>query len=145
MQHALGSSGLCTADLFNSNRFISAEEICSSAPAADRLWHQLETEAPKGGRICLWDEPQLFAVLPCPSNYLNRKNSWRVIWLHMVNVSCSQPLVQVPCKRTSEDSSAPVKHFLKRQQVECCSLLTHQKILAPVGSTRNDSRTGAFT
>lgn len=49
MQYSLDSSGLRTTYLFNSNRFISAKEICSTVPAADRLWHELEAEAPKEG------------------------------------------------------------------------------------------------
>lgn len=40
MQYSLDGSGLHITYLFNSNRFISAKEICSTIPVADGLWHK---------------------------------------------------------------------------------------------------------
>lgn len=104
MQYSLGSSGLCITYLFNSNHFISAKKICSATPAADRLWQKLEAEAPKGGRICLRAEPQLFAAFLCPGNYFDRRTPGGLFGL-CTRVLCSQPPVR-------EQTSEPPKTFL---------------------------------
>lgn len=131
MQHALGSSGLCTTDLFNRSRFISAKEICSTAAAADRLWHQLEAKAPKGRRICLWDEPQLFAVFPCPSNYFNRKNSWRVIWLHMVHVMFTVTSSGIRRENLCRQFCSCKAFFLKSSRLNAAACSHTRKYLLP--------------